>query len=53
MKRHGRTMARLHRARHIAESEGRDELVEKIDSLITKEKNRHQAKMKKHEDKIK
>ena len=48
MKVHARRMARLKRARAIAEAEERDDLVKKIDSLITKEQARHQRKIDAH-----
>lgn len=47
LKVHGRRMARLARARHIANELGKKELVERIDKLIAKEKGRHQAAMEK------
>lgn len=53
MRKHARRMAMLHRSRNLAEAEGRDDLVEKIDALVDKEKSRHQAIIRKHEDKIK
>lgn len=45
LKVHGRRMARLTRARAVAEEAGKKELVARIDKLIEKEKARHQAAM--------
>jgi hypothetical protein len=53
MKKHFRRLAHLKRAKAVAEAEGRDDLVEKIDALIAKENARHQAKVAKFKDKIK
>jgi uncharacterized protein YnzC (UPF0291/DUF896 family) len=39
---HGQRMAMLERAREVAEAEGRDDLVTRIDKLIAKEQQRHQ-----------
>lgn len=49
LKVHGRRMARLTRARAVAEELGKKELVARIDKLIEKEKTRHQGAM----DKVK
>ncbi|HMY18546.1 MAG TPA: hypothetical protein PKA58_19605 [Polyangium sp.] len=47
LKTHGRRMARLARARKVAEELGKKELVVRIDKLMEKEKGRHQAAMEK------
>jgi hypothetical protein len=39
---HARRMAKLERAREVAETEGREDLVKRVDELISKEKARHQ-----------
>jgi hypothetical protein len=39
---HGQRMAQLERAREVAEAEGRNDLVTRIDKLIAKEQQRHQ-----------
>ncbi len=48
---HGQRMAKLERAREVAEAEGRDELVKRIDQLLEKEKARHQKWVEKHKAK--
>jgi uncharacterized protein YnzC (UPF0291/DUF896 family) len=45
---HGMRMARLERAREVAEAEGLDELVARIDKLMEKEKQRHEKWVAKH-----
>jgi hypothetical protein len=45
---HGQRMAKLERAREVAQAEGRNELVARIDKLIAKEKERHQSWVAKH-----
>ena len=45
---HGQRMAMLERARQVAEAEGRDDLVARIDKLIAKEQQRHQKWVAKH-----
>jgi hypothetical protein len=49
LKTHGRRVARLQRARAVANKLGKKELAARIDKLLEKEKSRHQASM----DKIK
>jgi uncharacterized protein YnzC (UPF0291/DUF896 family) len=45
---HGRRMARLERAREVAEAEGREDFVARVDKLIEKEKARHDRWIAKH-----
>jgi uncharacterized protein HemX len=47
LKVHGRRIARLVRARKVADEMGKKELVARIDKLIEKEKARHQGSMEK------
>ncbi len=44
LKKHARRMAYLHRAKRVAEAEGRDGLAAHIQKLIDKEKARHQRR---------
>ena len=48
---HGMRMAKLERAREVAEAEGRDDLIKRIDQLLEKEKARHQKWVEKHKAK--
>lgn len=48
---HARRMARLKRAKAVANAEGRDGLEKRIDELIEKERARHQTKVAKHKAK--
>ena len=45
---HGQRMAQLERAREVAEAEGLDDLVKRIDKLMAREKERHQKWVAKH-----
>lgn len=47
-KKHARRIARLERAKDVAEAEGRDDLVARIDQLLAKEKERHRRWLEKH-----
>ena len=48
---HGMRMAKLERAREVAEAEGNEKLVKRIDKLVDKEKARHQKWVEKHQAK--
>lgn len=45
---HGKRLAKLERAREVAEAGGRDELVARIDKLLEKENARHDAWIERH-----
>ena len=51
LKVHARRMARLAQARKVAETDGKKELVARIDKLVEKEKARHQRAMDRLKDK--
>lgn len=46
---HAKRMARLRRSRELAVADGRDDLVKRIDAMISKEQARHQAAMRRHQ----
>ena len=46
---HAKRMARLRRSRELAIADGRDDLVKRIDAMISKEQARHQAAMRRHQ----
>ncbi len=46
---HAKRMARLRRSRELAVADGRDDLVKRVDAMITKEQARHQAAMRRHQ----
>jgi len=49
---HGQRLARLERAKEVAQAEGNDELVKRIDQLLQKEKARHEQWVSKHKAKL-